>query len=223
MVNSLVQFIEVSGFLLLKGFITTFLLSLIAIAIGLCCGMIIGILLCRKLRIPFFASIIGFYVFCVRGIPFFVQLLIVYFALPNLIGIELSPFFAGALSLGNCSAACIAEIVRAGINALPSGQWEASEALGYSTYATIKYIIVPQLFAHIIPELFNEFISIVLCTPVISHIGAFELTKAGANIIAYQMNPFPVYTALVVLYLLITTFILSIAKYLEWRFCNGFR
>lgn len=221
MINSIIQLITTSGPLLLQGFWTTVLLSLCAITIGLSCGMIIGIACSRKMRIAGFAHALDFYIFCVRGIPFFVQLLIVYFVLPDLLGIELSPFAAGAFALGNCSTGYVAEIIRAGINGLPQGQWEASSALGYSTYTALKHIIIPQMLAHTTPALFNEFISVILSTSIISQIGTLELTKVGANIIAREMNPLSVYALLAVLYLLITTIVSISGKYLERRLRHG--
>ncbi len=185
--------------------------------------MVIGIACSRAMRMYGIAHLLDFYVFCVRGIPFFVQLLAAYFILPDLLGIELSPFAAGVLALGNCSTGYIAEIIRAAINALPTGQWEASAALGYSTFATIKHIVIPQMLAHSMPMLFNEFISVILSTSIISQIGTLELTKVGANIIAREMNPLPTYTALAVLYLFITTFTSWTGKYLERRARYGHR
>jgi len=223
MTNSIVQLIMTSGPLLLQGFWTTVLLSLCSITIGLSCGMVIGIACSHKMRIPGLAHLLDLYVFCVRGIPFFVQLLMVYFVLPDLLGIELSPFSAGALALGNCSTGYVAEIVRAGINALPAGQWEASAALGYSTYAAIKHIIIPQMLTHTMPTLFNEFISVILSTSIISQIGTLELTKVGANIIAREMNPLPTYAVLALLYLLLTTCASWTGRYLERRVRHGHR
>lgn len=223
MTSSILHFIATSGPFLLQGFWTTVLLSLCAIVIGFCGGTIIGVLLSRKLRIPLLAHILDLYVFCIRGIPFFVQLLAAYFIIPDLLSIELTPFTAGALALGNCSIGYVAEIVRAGINAIPIGQWEAGVALGYSTCAIVKHIMLPQMLAHTTPTLFNEFVSVILSTSIISQIGTLELTKVGANIIAREMNPLSVYFALAVLYLFITTIVLLLGKYFERRFRYGHR
>lgn len=203
--------------LLIKGCVNTIALSLCAMSIGLCGGTLIGILLARKLRQPMIAPILELYIFSIRGIPFLVQLLIIYFVIPDLIGIMLSPFVAGVLSLGNCAMAHIAEVVRAGINTIPTGQWEASEALGYTRCSAMRHIIIPQVMIHVSPDLFNKLVSVILSTSVISHIGTTELTKVGSNIIAQEMNPLPVYLLIALLYLSITTVVSFLGKYIERR------
>ncbi len=203
--------------LLLWGMLETVALSLGSIAIGLCLGLLTGIVTCKRLRVSFVAPLLDAYVFCVRGIPFFVQLLLVYFVLPDLAGINLSPFAAGVLALGLCSTGYVAEIVRSSLNALPEGQWDACRVLGYSKRSMLRFVILPQMFGQAIPTLANEFVAVVLSTSIISQIGALELTKAGANIIARTMNPIVIYGAIAVLYLMITTTIMIFTKWLERR------
>jgi len=217
MTTSTIDLLIKSAPLLLWGMFETLTLSLGALAIALFLGLLVGIATCKRLRVYFLAPVLDAYVFCVRGIPFFVQLLMVYFVLPDLLGLNLSPFAAGVLALGLCSAGYVAEIVRSGINALPDGQWDACRALGYSTFAMLRFVILPQMFAHAIPTFANECISVVLSTSLISQIGALELTKAGANIIAREMNPMAIYGAIAVLYLILTTIIMIVAKWLERR------
>lgn len=221
--NSCILFLARLSPLLLNGLVTTILLSVASIFIGFLIGTLLGIALSERLRVPIFAPLLASYVFCVRSIPFFVQLLLTYFVIPDLLGIELSPFCAGALALGNCSTGYVAEIIRSGINTVPVGQWEASRILGYNTYATLKHIILPQVFACSLPALFNEFISVILSTSIISQIGVLELTKVGSNIIAREMNPLAIYTILAALYLVITSIVSWTGKYLERRLRYGYR
>lgn len=203
--------------LLLQGLLGTLALSVCSLAISLVLGLFVGIATCRRIRVPILAPLLDAYCFCIRGIPFFVQLLIVYFVLPDLLRLNLPPFVAGVLALGICSTGYVAEIVRSGINALPKGQWDACRALGYSRVATLRHVIVPQMFVHAIPTFANECISVVLSTSIISQIGTLELTKVAANIIAREMNPMAVYGVVALLYLLITSAIMLIAQYLERR------
>ena len=109
--------------LLLKGAWITVEISALSIFIGIIGGAIVGTLNCDRLRLPVVGPIISILVNIIRGTPIFVQLLIVYFALPETIGLDLSPFAAGVLTLGVNSTAYISEIIRAGINSVPVGQW----------------------------------------------------------------------------------------------------
>src|SRR6202000_1452775 len=95
------------------------------------------------------------------GTPIFVQVLICYYALPEVLGISLSPFVAGVLALGINSTAYISEIVRGGINAIPEGQWQAAYVLGLSRSKTLQGIVLPQMFRIILPSLTNELTSLI--------------------------------------------------------------
>lgn len=91
--------------LLLKGAITTIEISLVAMFVGCLGGLFVGIMSSQKLRNPYFGSILSSFVWIIRGTPLFIQLLIVYFALPELLGFSLSPFTAGVVALGVNSSA----------------------------------------------------------------------------------------------------------------------
>ncbi len=205
--------------LLARGMVASVQLAFYSIAIGLIFGTLIGVASSRQLRVPGVAHLFDLYAFCARGIPFFVQLLIVYFVLPDLLGVNLSPFAAGTIALGMCSTGYVAEIIRSGVNAIPHGQWEAAYVLGYSRYQMIRHIILPQVLAIVTPALSNELISVVLSTSIISQIGTLELTKVGANIIAREMNALTIYFTIALLYLSITTSIYVLSKIVERRLC----
>lgn len=213
--NEVINLLLKSAPLLWQGTIQTLMLSFYSIGIGMVAGTAVGIAMCRRIRIPLLSQVLEVYVFAIRGIPYFLQLLITYFVLPAALGINLSPFAAGALSLGICSAAYVGEIVRSGINALPRGQWEAGKALGYSGTQTLQHIVLPQMFGLTIPTFTNELIQVILSTSIISQVGALELTKAGANIIAREMNPMLIYSSIALLYLGITATVMIIGKLLE--------
>lgn len=164
-----------------------------------------------------FSYIFGTYVWCLRCIPFLPQLLIAYFVIPWLIGTSLSQEMAGILALGLCSTAYVAEIVRGSINTIPDGQWNACHILGYSLYATIRRVILPQSMHRALPALGSEYIQVIHATSVIGTIGALELTKVGSNIIAREMNPLIIYPAIAIFYLLITSVIAIGVKHIEQR------
>jgi len=129
---------------LLKGALLTLQVALCAMVIGLTFGLLFGIISSKNLKVKGVSQLIGLYVLIIRGTPVYVQILICYYALPDLLGINLSPFAAGVLALGCNSIAYVTEIVSSGINAISQGQWKASYALGYGAVATHWYIILPQ-------------------------------------------------------------------------------
>jgi polar amino acid transport system permease protein len=140
-----------------------------------------------------------------------------YFTVPYALGIPLNAEQASIIALGLCSAGYVGEIIRGGINTLPSGQWLAAKAVGYSPCAILRYIILPQAIAHVIPALANECIQVVHATSVLSAIGTTELTKVASNIIAREMNPLIIYPLIAVLYLLITGAITLLLRRVEER------
>ena len=216
-------FIQRTGPLLAQGALMTVVLTFISTAIGFIVGSLMGIALCARFRPPFIVGFLEGYVLIVRGTPFFVQLLIVYYLLPFALGINLSPFVAGGISLGICSTGYIAEIVRSGINALPQGQWHACHVLGYTTTAALWHVILPQVFTHVLPALANEIIQNMHSTAMLSAIGAMELTKIGSNIIAREMNPIAIYLTIALMYLGMTCGISLITSFLERRNYYGNR
>src|SRR5436190_16085366 len=104
--------------LLLQGAVITIVAWLVSGAIGLCIGTIIGIASCRYLASPLLSKITRFYTFIAKGIPAYVQILIAYFVLPALIGINMPGFIAATCALGFCSSGYVTEIIRSGINTI---------------------------------------------------------------------------------------------------------
>jgi His/Glu/Gln/Arg/opine family amino acid ABC transporter permease subunit len=200
--------------LFLSGTITTILVALASFCIGLFGGTIFGILSCDHYK-SWFSLPINLYVLIIRGTPVVLQLLLVYFALPSILGINFSPLTAGIITLGFNSIAYIAEIIRGGMNAIHRGQWEASYVLGLSNYATIKTIILPQVFATVLSPLTNETIALIKETSVVSIIGLLELTRIGMNISAKTLDPMTTYGTLAFIYLTITTSISLGSTWLE--------
>ncbi|MBI3236374.1 MAG: ABC transporter permease subunit, partial [Chlamydiales bacterium] len=119
--------------LLLKGVVMTVQILICSASLSLTWGLLFGIASCNKLRIPFLSQAIEFLIFVLRAIPFFVQLLLVYFVLPDLLGIQLEPFPASIIALGFCSSGYVAQIMRCSLNSIPQAQWEGAFALGLNT------------------------------------------------------------------------------------------
>lgn len=202
---------------LLQGALATIEISLVSIVIGLCGGIIIGVFNCNKMRNPFSAILLNSFVSIVRGTPLFVQVLIVYYALPEVIGVSLSPFTAGVIALGLNSMAYISEIVRGGINAIPEGQWEAAYVIGLKPWQTLQGIILPQMLRINLPSLTNELTALIKETSILMVIGVAELTKVSRDIVARELDPMTIYLAAAVLYLAMTSSASLFAQYAQKR------
>jgi His/Glu/Gln/Arg/opine family amino acid ABC transporter permease subunit len=112
-----------------------------------------------------------------RGTPLVLQLLIIYFGLPQILGFDISSYWAAVFAFALNSAAYISEIIRAGILAVDRGQREASLALGIPYRRMMKDIILPQAMKNILPALMNEFISLTKESAVVTVIGALDIMR----------------------------------------------
>jgi polar amino acid transport system substrate-binding protein len=161
--------------LLLQGAAMTLLLSFVSmklavwLGLGLCLGKLYG-----KSFIKIFCF---WFIEIIRGTPLLIQLYLLYYGLPNL-GIQLNAFMAAILGMGINYAAYEAEIYRAGLLAIPKGQFEAAKSLGLSHTQTLRHVIVPQAIKIILPPSTNDFIALFKDTSLVSIITVFELTRA---------------------------------------------
>ena len=164
---------------LLNGAVVTIQLTCGAVIIGIILGCLAG--MGRVSRNRFIRGVASVYVYVLRGTPMLLQIFFVYFGIPqiylSITGSPLvpSPMKAGIIALGLNSGAYVAEIVRAGIQAVPTGQMEASRSLGMTHWQATRSVILPQAFRKVIPPLCNEFIVLLKDTSLVSVIGAGEL------------------------------------------------
>lgn len=184
-------------------------------------GTLFAILSCRNLQIVWPSRIITCYTFVAKGVPAYVQILIAYFVLPSLIGINLSPFVAGTCALAVCSSGYVTDIIKAGIDAVAQGQWDAAYVLGYSTPQTLKRIILPQAVRIVLPALFGELEQLLKSSSLLATIGILELTRSGMNIISRELNPIPVYLTVAAIYLALSGFLLIIKTYITSKEAYG--
>ena len=203
--------------LLLQGALMTVQLWLVSTLISLSIGTCWGVMRSTQLRVPWLSRILDISTFILRGVPFYVQLLMAYFVLPELIGINLSASVAGIITLGLCSAAYVSQIIRGSINAIPIGQWEAARVLGYTKPAAVRYVILPQLLRAVLPACVGELDQLLKSTAIISAIGVLELTGAAKNIIAQEMNPLTMYTTIGCMYLVLSSILTGVSAALERR------
>jgi len=112
-----------------------------------------------------------------RGTPLVLQLIIIYFGLPQILGFDINDYTAAVLAFGLNSAAYISEVIRAGIEAVDRGQREASLALGISYRPMMKDIILPQAIKNILPALMNEFITLTKESAIVTVIGVMDIMR----------------------------------------------
>jgi His/Glu/Gln/Arg/opine family amino acid ABC transporter permease subunit len=203
--------------LLCKGALMTLQVLLSSFTLSFIAGSIFGIFTSKRLKIPLLSNCIEALTFVFRAVPFFVQLLIVYFVVPDLLHFNLEPFPASVIALGMCSSGYVAQIVRSGINSIPISQWETAATLGYSTSKTLRYIIFPQTLSHILPPLNNELDALLKSTAIVSSIGMLELTRIGMNIVSRTMEPVPVYLTVALFYIGMSALLNLLARTLEKR------
>jgi His/Glu/Gln/Arg/opine family amino acid ABC transporter permease subunit len=203
--------------LLCQGALMTLQVLLFSATLSLIIGTFLGSLCCSKLKIPFISRFIEALTFVLRAVPFFVQLLIAYFVLPDLLGFNLEPFPASVIALGLCSSGYTAQIVRSGLNSIPLSQWETAATLGYTPWQTLRYIIFPQAFKLILGPLNNELDALLKSTAIVSSIGMLELTRMGMNIVSREMEPVPIYLTVALFYLCMSVLLKLLTQTLEKR------
>jgi His/Glu/Gln/Arg/opine family amino acid ABC transporter permease subunit len=143
------------------------------------------------------------YIEYVRGTPLLVQIFIVYFG-TGVLGLDLSKISAGCIALALNSGAYVAEIVRAGINAVNKGQLEAARSLGMNQTLAMRYIILPQAIKNILPALGNEFVTVIKESSVVSVIGVSELIFQAGNVQGASFKPFLPYLVVSLIYFVLT-------------------
>ena len=197
--------------LLLQGAVVTLEITVLAVGLGLVFGLIAALAqLSRWTPLRVLAKI---YVDFIRGTPLLVQIFIIYFALPVIIGQRIDPFIAAVAACSINSGAYVAEIFRAGIQSIDIGQMRAGLSLGMNWNQTMRYIILPQAFKRIIPPMGNEFIAMLKDSSLVSVIGFEELTRSGQLIIAETYGTLEIWTCVAILYLVMT---LTISRFISW-------
>ncbi len=183
-------------------------------------GMLIGIVvaLIRLSGVKVLRWLGNVYVDFIRGTPLLIQIFLVYFALPSIIGHRVDAFFAAISACSINSGAYVAEVFRGGIQSIDVGQMEAGRSLGMTWWQTMRYIILPQAFKRIIPPLGNEFIAMLKDSSLVSVIGFEELTRRGQLIIARTYASFEIWMAVAIMYLILTFTVARLTGLLERKF-----
>ncbi len=194
-------------------------LSLALFAFTLIFSMPLGLLVCflRRSRFKVVELLAKFYISVMRGTPLMLQLLVVYFGPYYVFKIPLSTeynFYAAIIGFSLNYAAYFAEIYRSGIEAVPKGQYEASDVLGYSRSQTFMKIVFPQMVRHIIPPVTNEIITLVKDTSLAFAIAFVEMFTMAKQLAAADSNIMPLFVAGLFYYLfnLIVSFVMGLLE-----------
>ena len=199
--------------LLLLGLWTTILLGSVSILLGLLLGLVLVMLrLYGQRAVRLLAAA---YINLFRALPLLVLLVLIYYALPFL-GVRLSSFAAAATALSMVSGAYTAEIFRAGIEAVPRGQFEASAALGLRRWRVIRSVVLPQAVRIVVPPLTSNAISVLKDTALASVVAMPDLLKQATQAQALFANPSPLLGA-AVLYLLLLLPLVGLVGWLTQR------
>lgn len=200
---------------LLKGIPYTLEISFGGLAIGFVIGMVFGLLSLSKTR--FLRWPATAYIEIFRGTPILVQVLFIFYGLPEMLGGPINAITAGVAAIAVNSGAYISEVVRGGVQSIAKGQREAGLSLGLSRSQTFSYIIWPQALKRMIPPLGNQAIVSIKDTSLFSVIGVGELVRQGQVYIATTFQAFEVYFMVAVLYLVITLSLSFLLRYVESR------
>ena len=201
---------------LLTGLQNTLIITVFSLILGLVLGALIAIVRTvhdLKGRLKLLNLIARAYLTVIRGTPVLIQLLIIYFVIFASVDVALVPVAIVAFGLN--SAAYIAEIIRAGINSVPKGQFEAGSSLGLPFAITMITIIIPQAIKNILPALCNEGIVLLKETSISGYIGLVDLTKGGDIIRSQTFEAFIPYILVALIYLTVVVILTYFVKKLE--------
>ncbi len=197
-----------------RGLVVTIYLSGLSFLLAVGVGLVVALLRLSDLVVGKGVSIL--FLELVRNIPLLVLLYLFYYVLGPIFG--WSRFTASILTLGVFHGALVSEILRAGINAVPVGQWEAAKSIGMSAYQTYRYIILPQSIRIMLPPMTGEFVHLIKSSAIVSVIAVAELTTVGRNVISHTFMSFEVWFTVAAIYMVLTVTLSIFVTYLERRY-----
>ncbi len=190
--------------LLSKGLTVTIPLTLASFTLGLALAMVTAFV--QVARVPVLRRIARFYIWVFRGTPMIVQLFIVFYGLPGL-GLTLDAIPSAIVVFSLNTGAYAAETVRAAIESVPVGQFEAGYMVGMSYLQIMARVVLPQAMRTAFPPLFNTLIGLVKDTSLAANITVVEMFRAAQVIAARTYDVFAMYCEVALLYLLFCTFL----------------
>ena len=208
--------ILISGFgeMLKQGLIVTIPLTVVSFAIAMVIALIVAIV--QVANIPVFKQLARFYVWIIRGTPLLVQLFIVFFGLPSL-GIIIDAFPSAIIVFSINTGAYASETIRAAIEAVPKGQFEAGYCVGMNYIQIMRRIILPQAMKTAFPPLSNSLIGLVKDTSLAASITVVDMFLVAQRIAARTYETFALYLEVALIYLLFCTVLTKLQTMIEKR------
>lgn len=200
--------------LFLEGLLLTIEISALALLFSIPIGILAG--LCRISRNKMVSFIAASYVELMRGIPLLVLLFWIFFVLGKVL--QLGAYWSAVLGLAIFSGAFIAEIVRAGIQAVPKGQMEAARSTGMTYVQAMRYIILPQALRKVLPPMASQFIILIKNSSLVSVISVVDLTLVAKNLVATSFRSLEVWTFVALLYFVVTFTLSQIIRFFENKY-----
>lgn len=202
---------------LLDGCKITVTLTVISVSVGMILGLFLA--LGRISKIYIIDIFCKAYIFIFRGSPLMMQIFFIYYALPLIYPwMNISDkFTAAAIALSLNSAAYLAEIIRAAIQSIDKGQFEAAKALGMNYSLTMRRVVIPQSYRRLIPPVGNEFIAVIKDTALVSAIGLTDLMRITNQVQVRNGDPW-IYVPSLVIYLILTTIFTFVFDKLEKKY-----
>ena len=198
---------------LMKGLWVTLKIAFWCIGLALFVGLVTALL--RMSRSVAGSALATTYLEVVRNTPLLVQLYLFYFVLSPILGID--RFWTGVLCLTLHEASFVAEIIRAGINSVDRGQWEASDSIGLTRVDVYRFVVLPQAVPLMLPPMTGQIINLIKHSAIVSVIAVSDLTTEGRNLIADTFMSFEVWFTVAGIYLVVTVSLSVFVSYLEHR------
>ena len=198
----------------LSGLGVTLQVSALSLLLSILLGGLLGVL--RVVPVGALRRISGAYVEFFRNVPPLIHLFYIFFALPRL-GLVLSSFTSGVIGLTVYHAAFVAEILRAGINAVGRHQLESARALGLSYMGAMRYVVLPQAITLVLPPLGNLFVSLIKTSSLVAAISAADLMFQAEILNERTYRAFEVFTFAGLVYLMLTLSLGAAVHRLEGR------
>jgi polar amino acid transport system permease protein len=200
-----------------RGLTATIWISLVSLVLSLVIGTVAAIM--RMSANPVVWRISAAYVQAIRSTPLLIQIYVIYFSLPALplLDRRLDELEGGIIALGLNAGAYMSEIIRAGIESISRGQVEGAQSVGMTYLQRMRYVVLPQAFANVLPPLLGQTAVLIKDSSLVSFIGVFELFGAGLFVYSERLKPNEGYLTVAACYLVIYFVMMHLANSAQRR------